>query len=415
MNTLARTSSLERVRGTEWALIAVLTGVQVTHIMDFVIIMPLGPQFMRVFDISPQQFAFLVSAYTFSAAISGFFGAFFLDRLDRKTALLGMYLGFTFGTLCCAIAPGYLFLLIARIVSGFFGGIMGAIVYAIVGDLIPEARRGAALGVLMSSFAVASILGLPLGLYLANTIGWHAPFYLMFGASLIIFVIGYFILPSVRTHMDQGPREKAWKHFKQVLVHPNHVRSFGLMVTLTISAFLIIPFISPHMVANVGVSERDLTYIYLFGGIFTLFSSRFVGKMSDRYGKLRVFNLAATISVFPIACLTILPAVPLPVALSVTSVFMVLMNARFVPAIAMITASVEAKNRGSFMSVNASVQQMASGLAAFIAGMIVTKAPSGALEGYPWAGLLSVFAALAAIWIAQGIQSSSKQAETPTT
>jgi predicted MFS family arabinose efflux permease len=213
------------------------------------------------------------------------------------------------------------------------------------------------------------------------------------------------MLPAIRGHLTSAVHEQDnLGHFKEVLSHPNHVRSYVFMVVLTFAGFLIIPFISPYMVANVGVSERDLTYIYLVGGAFTFFSSRWVGKISDRFGKLRVYTIAAILSNLPVLMLTYLPAVPLALALCVTSAFMVLMNARFVPAMAMMTASVEARNRGSFMSISASLQQMSSGLGAFAAGLIVTKSAEGPLVHYGWAGWLATAVTLASLAVAARVR-----------
>lgn len=184
----------------------VLAGAQFSHILDFVIMMPLGPQFMRVLLISPQQFGFLVSIYTFSAALCGFFGAFFIDRFDRKTALLTLYGGFTLGTLFCAISPSFYVLLAARAVAGAFGGLMGAVIFSIIGDAFIETKRGAATGTVMSAFSLASVLGVPFGLYLATHYSWQAPFFLLAGVSLVMIGVAMRVLPPLRSHLTEDSR-----------------------------------------------------------------------------------------------------------------------------------------------------------------------------------------------------------------
>lgn len=188
----------------EGLLIFTLAAIQFTHMMDFVIMMPLGPQLMRIFNISPGEFGLLVSAYTFSAAVAGFLSALFIDRFDRKHAMLGLYFGFTIGTLACALAPTYSLLLAARVVAGAFGGVLGALILAVIGDAIPEHRRGAATGKVMAAFSVASIAGVPVGLYLASVTSWHAPFYLLAGLSFLVLIASFWLLPTMRGHLTNA-------------------------------------------------------------------------------------------------------------------------------------------------------------------------------------------------------------------
>ncbi|MBC3541119.1 MFS transporter [Rufibacter sediminis] len=356
-------------------LLFILAAIQFTHIMDFVIMMPLGPQLMRVFQISPREFGFLVSAYTFSAAISGLPSAFFIDRFDRKNALLGLYLGFTLGTLACALAPTFTFLLIARVLAGAFGGVLGALVLAIIGDSIPEERRGAATGKVMAAFSVASIGGIPIGLYLASHASWHAPFYLLTGLSILVLLLAWRMLPPMREHLLNHVPQHPAQVLLTIFSRANCLWAFALMVALSLAGFTVVPFLSPYMVANVGFAEAELSYIYLFGGLATVVTSQLAGRLSDKYGKKKVFMIAALVSIAPILVVTHLPRVPHWQAFVVTTFFFIFFGARFVPAMSMITSSIEPRLRGSFMSVNSSVQQLASGLAAFLAGLVISNAP----------------------------------------
>ncbi|WP_242927421.1 MFS transporter [Pontibacter vulgaris] len=388
----------------EGLLIFILAAIQFTHMMDFVIMMPLGPQLMRVFNISPREFGFLVSAYTFSAAISGFLSALFVDRFDRKHALLGLYLGFTVGTLACAVAPTFELLLVARIIAGGFGGVLGALVLAVIGDAIPEQRRGAATGKVMAAFSVASIAGIPVGLYLASITSWHAPFYLLAGLSFLMLLFAMKFLPAMRGHMSSVTKDSPFRVLHEMALNRNLQWAMALMVTLTMAGFLVVPFVSPYMVANVGFTEKDLSFIYLFGGLATMYTSQLAGRLADKYGKHKIFTIAAFISLIPILLLTNLPQVSHFIALVVTTLFFIFFGARFVPAMALITSSVEPRLRGSFMSINSSVQQLSAGIAAFLSGFIVQEAADGTLLHYGWVGILACLITLVAIWAVRYIK-----------
>ncbi len=410
--------SLERAASKrEWLLLLVLVAVQFTHVLDFVIMMPLGPQLMRVFEISPQEFGFIVSAYTFSAGITGFLSAFFIDKFDRRTALLFLYSGFTIGTLLCGIAPTYLTLMLARIVAGGFGGVLGALIFAVIGDCIPEHRRGAATGTVMSAFSIASVAGVPLGLYLANHFGWHFPFFMLAAMSSIALALAYKELPSMRGHLQthataETPHQAIQKLYALVST-PNHRNALMFMMVLMVGGFTVIPYISPYFVSNVGMSESDLPLIYFFGGAATIFTSRFVGKLADRFGKAKVFTLMSMSSIAVIYALTTLPKVPLALALVITTLFMITMNGRLVPAVALVTSSVEPKSRGSFMSINSSAQQLASGASSFIAGLIVGNASDGTMTNYHLVGALAILATLTCIVLVKHIRLVEDAQPTP--
>lgn len=388
----------------EWKLLLILSCVQITHIVDFMILMPLGPQFMRAFGINPQQFGFLVSAYTFAASVMGFLSAFIIDRFGRKTALLGLYAGFTLGTLLCALAPNYEMLLLARIVAGGFGGVMNAILFSIIGDAFPENRRGAATGTLMGSFSLASIAGVPLGLFLANLYGWHAPFYFLVILSTTVWAGALWVLPSLRGHLEGRQKENPLKVVFSVLADGHHWRAFVFTMTLMFAGFSIIPYISPFFVTNGAILETHLPYLYFCGGAVTLFSSRFIGKLADKHGKREVFTVVCAASILPILLITNLPPTSLPMAMALMTTFMVLTSGRFVPAMAMITATVEPRRRGSFMSVNSSLQQLASGLAAMTSGLIIVKSPDGRLLHYNRVGWIAVLSAVVTLFLVRRIR-----------
>jgi predicted MFS family arabinose efflux permease len=390
-----------RLTAHEWLLLLVLAAVQFTHIVDFMIIMPLGPVFKDAMDLSPVEFGSVVAAYSISAGIAGLLAARFLDRFGRKAALLTLYGGFTIGTLLCAVAPNYVLLLAARTVAGAFGGTAASVVLAIVGDAFPDSRRGTAMGVVMSAFSVASIAGVPLGLVIAAWLGWPATFAMLAVISVLILGLAAQVLPPLRGHL--GHEEVGTATTWDVLSDPNHLRAFGLTVGLVFSSFVIAPHLPTYLVCNGVLTQSDLTLMYLCGGIATLGTLTFFGRLADRHGKLRVFRILATVTLLPVMMLTNLPAgLPLVLVLAVTTLFMITSSGRMVPALALITRCAMPRVRGSFMSLNNAVQHVFCGIAATLAGAILSQPDGehGPLVGYPLVGLLACAATLAALVLA---------------
>ncbi|HYE30347.1 MAG TPA: MFS transporter [Methylomirabilota bacterium] len=380
-------------------LLLVLAVIQFTTILDFLIMMPLGPQYMRVMHISPGQFGFMVSVYAISAGIAGLVSGFVLDRFERRAALLTLYAGFGVGTLLCALAPSYETLTVARAVAGAFGGVTGALVLAIVGDVIPENRRGRAMGVVFTAFSLASVLGVPIGLALATKFSWHAPFFLLAAATAPVWFGTAAFIPKLQRPVYT--KTQMLPHIRTLWLAPAHLRSFLFIALVTGSGFAVIPYISPYMVKNVGLTEAQLPYIYFVGGICTIFSMNFVGRAADKFGKSKVFKVAAIAAGGVSMLLTSLPRVPAPVAIGVTTLFMVGMSGRMVPAMAMMTSVVSRKERGGFMGVSSAVQHFASGLASFIGGLCLGQGPQGQITRYWVVGLVSVSFALSSIWLSR--------------
>lgn len=386
---------------SERLLLFTLASIQFTVVVDFLIVLPLGPQYMRVFNITPAQFGLIVSSYALSAGIMGVAASFFLDRLDRRPALLALYLGFGLGTLFCAIAPTYHLLVTARIVAGAFGGVSGALILAIIGDVIPEMRRGAAMGMVMSAFSVASIVGVPLGLLLASHLNWHVPFYGLAGLSAIVWLLTMRAMPALRTHMLHTTGEHPVRRMLTVLTHKDHQMAFVFMAVLTASGFVVFPYLSNYMVANVGLTEKQLPLIYLSGGLCTIFSMNIIGRWADRSGKRRVFIIMSLCAMVPILALTNLPRVPLVLAIGTSTLLMICMSGRMVPAMAMMTGSIEDRYRGGFMSINSSVQQFSCGLAAYASGHIMGQSATGELTRFPVVGLISVTCIVSCVFLSR--------------
>jgi predicted MFS family arabinose efflux permease len=387
-------------RGRAWAILAVLAAVQFVTIVDFMVIMPLEPQLSRAMSLTTARFGFVVSAYTIAAGLAGLVATMVVDRLPRRTAFLVIFAGFLVGTLSCGLAPGYRTLLLARFLTGAFGGILGGLAMAVIGDVFPEFLRGTATGALMSAFALASIAGIPLGLAIGQRFGWQAPFLALALLGLPILVASPLLMPRLDGHMLKKGASSPLGRLAETFSHPNHLRAFALTIALTFSGFAVIPFISPYLVANVGVSEKQLPWVYVVGGALTLVGAPVVGRLSDRFGKLPVFLAVAPASAVLMLVITNLGPSPFALALVVTGVLMLSNAGRMVPAMAMITSSVEPHRRGGFLGANSAVQHLSAGVGSAMAGLILSKSASGALLHYPRAGLIGAAATLVSLYLA---------------
>jgi predicted MFS family arabinose efflux permease len=397
----------------EKIILLLLTLLNFTHIMDFMILMPLGNYLMPYFDISSQQFSMLVAAYTFSAGASGFLAAFFVDGFDRKKVLLFAYAGFLLGTFCCAISPAYEILLVSRIVAGLFGGLIGAQVLSIVADIVPYERRAAAMGMIMAAFSAASVFGVPFGLYIANLFNWHAPFFfvVILGVLLVPFLFKF--LPKMDKHLLVENRQKISpaRLVGDIFRNTSQLYALALTAFLMMGHFMIIPFINPFMEFNMGFSKTQTPLIYMVGGALTMVTSPMLGRLADRIGKYNLFIFLVLAAVPLIALITNLPAIPFYFVLCITGLWFIISAGRFIPAQAMVSNVVPTERRGSFMSFNSSVQQLFVGLASVLAGLIVVKMPDNRIEHYEITGYLSIAFILFSIFIATMLNKKLKENE----
>ncbi|HEV8079421.1 MAG TPA: MFS transporter [Chitinophagaceae bacterium] len=376
----------------EKILLVILASINFTHILDFMIMMPLGNYLMPYFKISTQQFTLLVAAYTLSAGISGFIAAFFVDRFDRKKILLVGYAGFLLGTIACGFAPSYHWLLAARLLAGVFGGLIGAQVLSIVSDVFDYERRGAAMGAVMSSFSIASTIGVPFALYLANLFSWHAPFLLVGFLGIALLPLIYKYVPAMNAHIEKRENsESKLEVFKIVLRNPIQRLALLFSGMIMMGHFLIIPFINPYLEFNNGYSKTQTPMVYLVGGIAAFFAANILGKLSDRYGKLKIFTICILLSLPLVIVITMLPPISFSIVLVLFALWFIVATGRGVTAQALISNVVEPQKRGSFMSFNSSVQQLGTAAASLIAGFIVIGGSGGKIYRYEWLGYLSVF------------------------
>src|SRR5436190_2277522 len=374
----------------EITLLIILALINFTNIMDFMIMMPLQEFLEKSFDITPKEFGLLVSAYAFSAFAASMTASFLVDRFDRKHTILVAFSGLIIGTLGCGLANSYATLMASRIVAGLFGGLISAQALAIVGDTFPYERRGRATGLLMAGFVMATIIGVPAGLYIANKTNWQIPFICIGALGAILLLLSYFLVPNLKGHIQRHEERNIFRVYQSVWKSRNQQLALLMMITLIFSHFATIPFIAPYLTKNTGFLQEQLPLMYFFGGITSLFVTPLVGRLSDKFGKHKIFSIFMLLAMIPIYLLTHLKHVPYYDVLIVTTLFFIVAGGRMVPAQALVTSVVPPDMRGGFMNLNSSLQQLSLGLTSFIGGMIITKNTSGELQHYEIIGYMSI-------------------------
>ena len=374
----------------QWGLLLLLAAINFTHILDFVIVMPLGDQLRQQLSIDPQQFGFIVSVYGIAAMVTGIISSSVIDLFDRKNVLVVSFGGFTLATFYCGLAPNYFHLLVARCLAGLFGGMAASCVMAVIGDVYPDRQRGKAIGVVTSAFAVASTVGLPIGLWLAIYFGnWNAPFIAIGFLGVGVWCLALLCLPSLTGHRT-ATRTNPFKQFAAVVRQANHLWSFAFMLATVFGTFIIVPYIAPYMQANCGRTKEDLPVIYAIAGVCTLITLNVIGWATDRIGAKPVFLFCAGGAVLMTLLITNLPQVSLASATLVTCSFMVLASGRIVPAQAMMMRSADPALRGAFMNLNTAVSHFGTAVGPLITGAIVTEqSPGGPLVDFAVAGLVA--------------------------
>lgn len=405
---------------SEKFLIFILALVQFAHIVDFMIMMPLGPQLMPLFQITPQQFGALVSSYTLCAGVSGFLASFFVDRFDRKKTLLFFYIGFSFGTILCGLSDSFSQLIIFRSLTGTFGGVLNSLCLSIISDRIAYNKRATAMGFLATAFSVASIFGVPFSLYLANHFNWHMPFFFLGIVSFLCSLLIWKFISPMSEHLvsrkDEFKNIHTVKSFLNYIFQPlslllksrEQVRSLIFMFFLMLGHFSVVSFFSPTIVANTGVTNQQLPLVYLVGGVCSMFFSPLFGRLSDLYGKHQVFSIATVLSIFPIWWVTHLGVQPLAVILIVAGLFFILAGGRMIPAQAFVSSLAPIEQRGSYMSVMSSVQQFSMAAGSYLAGSIVIRSSTGQLLNYPIIGYIAMSSSIFALFIAWTIRSQNR-------
>jgi predicted MFS family arabinose efflux permease len=378
-------------------LVALLAFVQFTIILDFIIMSPLGAILMPALNITAAQFGFAVSAYAFSAGISGVLAAGFADRFDRKRLLLFFYVGFTAGTTLCALAPNYHLLLLGRIVTGLFGGVVGSVVLAIITDLFPLHLRGRVMGFVQTAFAASQVLGIPIGLFLANRWNWHVSFGAIVGLAIAVTAAVLLLMRPVNEHLRLKQDRNAFGHLIATVSEPNYALAFGVTTLLATGGYMLMPFGSAYTVHNLGIDIEHLPTIYLVSGLFGIFTGPLVGRASDAFGKFPTFMFGTAMSIVMVLIYTHLGQVTLTVAIIVNVLMFIGIFSRMIPSQALISAIPAPHQRGSFSAISASLQQLSGGLGSVFAAAIITQNADGSLRHFDRLGYIVVGTAVVAL------------------
>lgn len=399
---MAEPAPKPRLSTRDWGLILLLAAVNFTHLLDFVILMPLGKQLMGELRITPFQFSTLISVYALAAFVVGLLGAAVADRFDRKHLLLFAYGGFTVATLFCGLADSYETFLVARACAGGFGGLAASVLLAIIADVFPEGKRGTALGAVMSAFAFAVVVGIPLGLELSLALGDSgAPFLALGVASAAVWLAALLWMRPVADHRTGGGNELA--ALLAVATTPTHLRSFAFMFFLVVGTFMVVPFIAPYMQFNGGMSQRQVMLAYSLAGVFTLVGMNVIGVLTDRFRPLPVFVAVASGSIIMTLLITHLTPTTVTQGVLLATGFMVLATGRIVPAQAMMMAAARPAVRGRFSNLNNAVSHLATGLSALLSGAMMTGGgfeQTEPLVGYSTVGEVAACFAVVAVGLA---------------
>ncbi|AIG30306.1 MFS transporter [Flavobacterium psychrophilum] len=376
-------------------IIFVLAILQFTVVLDFTIISPIGDILIKTLNITTKQFGFAVSSYAFSAAASGIIAAGFMDKFDRKKALIFFYTGFIIGTLFCALSNTYISLLIARIFTGFFGGVISSIVLTIISDLFMPHQRGRAMSFVQMAFAGSQILGIPFGLFIANKLGWHYTFFLIVILALIVLLIIIFKLKSINEHLKIVSDKKPILHLWHTVKNKKYQVGFLGITFLSIGGYMIMPFMTIYLVNNIHIASSNLPIIFMITGLSSLVMMPIVGKLSDKYSKLKIFLFGTFTSIIMIAIYTNLPIVPLWSVVVINVIMFASIMSRMVPFQALNSMMPNKEGRGAYMSISSSLQQIAGGLGAVISGfVIIQKSKTSPLENFNVLGYLAIAIAI---------------------
>lgn len=380
-----------------------LAAINFIHIIDFMIMMPLGSFLMPYFKISPQSFTVLVSSYAIAAGCTSFFSAFWVNNFDRKSVLIFGFVGFLIGTLLCAMAPSYIILLIARTIAGLFGGLLSAQVISIISDIVPFERRGAAMGITMGAFSMASIVGVPSALFLSNHYGWHAPFVMVVGLGFLMIPIILKVIPSLTSHISNDSSISKMDVWRSISRDGRQQRALAFTGLMMMGHFMIIPFINPYLEFNVGFSKSFTPFVYLCGGIASLIAAQVAGRLADKYGKWRVYSFCVLASLPMVYFITNLSMMPIAIVLSAFALWFSFATGRGLSSQALVSNVTDQTQRGSFQSFVSFVNQVGTGLASILAGVIVTADATGKLYGYATLGYVSIFVLLSTIILGRKI------------
>lgn len=385
--------------GYQKFIVAVLAFIQFTVVLDFMILSPLGDILMKSMDITPSKFAYVVSSYAFSAGISGILAAGFADKFDRKKLLMFFYAGFIIGTMFCGLANSYEALLAARIFTGLFGGVIASVAMAIITDLFEIKQRGRVMGTVQMAFAASQVLGIPIGLYLATRWNWHVAFFMIVAVAFVVGVIMVIKMKPITAHLKLQSDKSAFDHLLHTAKNKTYRIGFMATAMLSIGGFMLMPFGSAFLVNNVGIPQGQIQWVFLFTGISSIIIMPIIGRLSDRVDKFKLFTVGSIWAIIMVIIYTNIGVTPLWLVIVLNMLLFMGIMSRMVPSTILATAIPEMKDRGAFMSINSSLQQMAGGLAAVIAGLIVhQQTKTSPIEHYDILGYVVSFVILICIY-----------------
>jgi predicted MFS family arabinose efflux permease len=383
--------ALSKFTSYQILVIVILALTQFTVVLDFMVMSPLGDMLMKSMDLTTTQFAFAVSGYAFSAGVSGIATAGFADRFDRKKLLLFFYIGFILGTLFCGLITTYPLLIAARIVTGVFGGVIGAISMAIVADLFALEKRGRVMGFMQMGFGASQILGIPISLYIANNYGWQSPFFMIVGLATIVWLVIVLKMKPIVKHLEVKSDRNALNHLWHTIKNRDYRIGFFATALLSVGGFMMMPWGSAFAINNLNVTAQQLPLLFMVSGVSALLIMPVIGRFSDKIDKFKLFAIASVWMIIAVIVYTNLTPVPLWIVLTVNVLMMIGMMSRMVPSMALATALPKLQDRGAFMSINSSLQQFAGGIAASVGGFIVVqKTKYSPLEHYDTLGYVIV-------------------------
>jgi predicted MFS family arabinose efflux permease len=397
MNTSNTTIQKTSFTKYEIFIITILAILQFTVILDFMVLSPLGAILLQALSIKTAQFGLVVSAYAFSAGASGLLAAGFADKYDRKKLLLFFYTGFVAGTIFCALAPDYHFLLAARIVTGIFGGVISSVSFTIITDLFKMEVRGRVMGFVQMAFAASQVLGIPIGLLLANNLGWHSPFWMIAGFAIIVGIVIFLYMKPITEHLKIKSDRNPFEHLFKTLTKSNYLKGFLATTLLATGGFMLMPFGSAFSTNNMKIRLEDLPLMYGITGVFSIVFGPLIGKLSDKVGKYNVFVIGSVISIIMVLIYSNMGVTPFWLVTILNVLLFVGISSRMISSSALMTAVPSLQDRGAFMSINSSVQQISGGIASAIAGMIVVQTSSGVLEHYNTLGYVVTGTMLTAV------------------
>ena len=402
----------------ERLLLFTLAAIQFTNIVDFMIMMPLADILQKALAITPAEFGFLVAAYPLAAGATAFAGVFYLDNLGRKKALMWAYAGFILGTLSTAIVPttedprlNYYLFIGTRLLTGISGGLLGGLVLAIVGDVIPIERRGRAMGIVTIAFSMAAVLGVPLGLTLVDAFdnNWHIPFYFVGAVAIPVWFVALKFVPPLRDHLENKSERNRFETIRIAFTTREMRNALLFTMLLVLGQFTVISFMTPYYINNVGLEQNQIKWIYLVGGICTAASGYFIGKLVDKVGRYRIFTIFAFASAALILLITHLPPVPLWTVLIIAAFFFIAVSGRMIPANTITTSVVNPRFRGGFMSLNSAAMSLASGASSVIAGSIIQRTSEHSpLQNYGIVGFVAVTATMGSLLIVRMLRNINR-------